>query len=336
MVEESPKYIPPRLVSIDLMKCVCVVYIVAYWHLFNYTEFFPLYYNDVTVRITIVVLALFSLISGYTLGSKKFTVTPSALKTFYRARLLRIYPLFIFASLSFYALHLTDGWTLFRTVIFASIFFKPYPITLWFISMIGLFYLFTPFLSAACKNKFSYIFLSVATLLGLMILALLNSDLDLRLIMYLPSFLAGIFIAHHDEALSKARLLPIFCGFILSLVFSYTYGKSVEEDLTSIPLTLSGSLMFFYCVVKQERKLSKNSLIAFLSYASFCAYLFHRPIYKIMLDLYHPETARFEFIYLTLICVPTLFLTAWIIQKGYDYFVTLPRSKTMGSKSATL
>jgi surface polysaccharide O-acyltransferase-like enzyme len=54
-----------RNIGIDLLRAVSLLYIVSYWHMFNYTNPFPLYNNFLTDIITRTILAVLVLISGF-------------------------------------------------------------------------------------------------------------------------------------------------------------------------------------------------------------------------------------------------------------------------------
>jgi hypothetical protein len=54
--------------AIDLLRGGCILYIVAFWHLLGYIDGIDGYKNDLAYRLTIVVLGLFTLISGVLAG----------------------------------------------------------------------------------------------------------------------------------------------------------------------------------------------------------------------------------------------------------------------------
>lgn len=123
-----------RIIEFDIIRAICILEIVAYWHLRNY---FPITdlgrYGSV---ITNVSLAGFTLISGYLNGHKKRSVLD-----FYSSRLKR---LFIPYILSYFLLVLI-GFNSFEMskvimdLVGLSIFAPPMPRTLWYISMLSFF-----------------------------------------------------------------------------------------------------------------------------------------------------------------------------------------------------
>ena len=144
----------------DLARALCVLWIVGFWHLINYLPHeCRLEGNSLVVckKITYGVLALFTFLSGYFLKKYDFNNINDVLK-FLKKRMLRFYPLFVVATFCL----LICGAS-FSQVIFAilglSLFFPPAIPTLWYFSMLLLFYLFTPLLKAKETVKMRIVFL---------------------------------------------------------------------------------------------------------------------------------------------------------------------------------
>lgn len=130
-----------RIVLFDIMKALCVMEIVAFWHMFDYT---PIEADDVPFggSLTSTVLAAFTFSSGFFLGKKKVSVGE-----FYMSRCQRFMLPLLASLLIMYAFGVIDS---FRTVVFSviglSCFIPPMAPTLWYFSMIILCYLVTPVL----------------------------------------------------------------------------------------------------------------------------------------------------------------------------------------------
>jgi len=92
-----------RIVSLDLLRGLSVLYIVGFWHMFNYTQCFPQYYNFITLRLTLIILASYTFLSGYFIGLKDVILTSKSIKNFLLNRIMRIYPLYILAIVVFYS-----------------------------------------------------------------------------------------------------------------------------------------------------------------------------------------------------------------------------------------
>lgn len=77
--------------AIDLMRATCILWIVGFWHLLGYAPSIDGYKNDLTYRLTVVVLGLFVFISGHLIGRARITNAAEVWR-FYRRRMIRIYP----------------------------------------------------------------------------------------------------------------------------------------------------------------------------------------------------------------------------------------------------
>ena len=116
-----------RIYSLDCTRAICMLWIVALWHMESYL--------DITIKCYITddicsgVLAAFTFISGYFLG-KKPVGNVKELLTFYKKRILRFYPLFFVSCMIFY-LFLKNNFYYF--VYFSSIF----PISCGIMTMCG-------------------------------------------------------------------------------------------------------------------------------------------------------------------------------------------------------
>ena len=66
-----------------------------------------------------------------------------------------------------------------------------------------------------------------------------------------------------------------------------------------------------------------TKVISYLSYASMCAYLFHREVYWMLWARYTPPSNDWYIIlYLFFIGVPVTFFLSYYIQRGYDKLVS--------------
>ncbi|MFL6696444.1 MAG: acyltransferase family protein [Vitreoscilla sp.] len=135
---------PDKSLSVEVLRAGCVLYIVGFWHLMDYTHGLGGYNNAVTVRLTVIVLGLFTFLSGFLLARAPMRLGRSELKRFYAKRLLRIYPLYLLALLAFWALGIADRGIALKAALGISMLYGPPPATLWFVTMILVFYLIAP------------------------------------------------------------------------------------------------------------------------------------------------------------------------------------------------
>ncbi|NOX32295.1 MAG: acyltransferase [Deltaproteobacteria bacterium] len=313
-----------RNLGIDLLRGLSILYIVGFWHLLNYTRVIHNYNNIITYRITWIVLATFVLISGYFLGGKY--INQHTLFAFYKKRLKRIYPPYFIAIFVFTILGLSDKITSIKAILSISMFIRPAPRTLWFITMLLFFYLMSPLfisLSRQCVIQYLLLYTSLlCILLGYEYASnwLFNYYyLDIRVAVYLAPFMTGVYISNNDIAKNKTKfiLFGAIIAFSISCYFnSDNYGMNL---LYSIPMvTIVPLLLFLFFSQLTIESLNAQRIIIFLSTASYFMYLFHRPFYIAIKKVYFPSSPIPQLLFLFIICLPVIIVASFVMQKIYD------------------
>lgn len=313
-----------RSTGIDLLRGLSVLYIVGFWHMLDYTNAIPNYDNLITHRIKLIVLSLFVFISGYLVGTKKIELTRQAIISFYKNRFARIYPLFFLALTVYYLFGLSDLVTSAKASVLVSMFFRPAPPTLWFITMLFLFYAATPILSFAVFNfkiqKIISLYSSLSMLLA--VYFYFFELLDFRFLEYLPSYIFGLLVANRgfDYFNNKKLFSLLLIGTGISFLFNTSH-VGINGILATLMMTICPYYLLFY--VKDIEFSSQRTInaIATLSYSSYCMYLFHRPIYMVFRKIFFPDSEHLQLIYLILFCLPCIILFSYTLQKTYDMLV---------------
>jgi peptidoglycan/LPS O-acetylase OafA/YrhL len=324
-----------RNIGIDFLRGLSILYIVGFWHMFNYTTAFPEYNNILTYRFTLVILGTFVFISGYFVGMKDITINKHSIIEFYKQRLLRIYPLYLIAIILFTLLNLSNLKTSIKAGLLISMIIEPAPPTLWFIAMLMLFYVTSPLLIYASKTIQAKRLMSyyLITIIALIAYSYFTKKLDIRLVMYFPSFALGVFIANNNIELvekkynASALIVTTFC-ILLSFV---TTPNSQLNEMLNAPMILLCSYFLFR--VAKKIVFSSNQtcrVIAILSYSSYCMYLFHRPIYIILNKFYFPEEYLYQVVYLVVFCMPCILLFSFIFQKAFDITINALTTRSSG------
>jgi len=298
-----------------------MLYIVAVWHLYGYLRSPIVLATPLGSSITRGALAAFFFISAYFLGKRPIRSFRDALN-FYKKRLLRFYPMYFIACTSMLAIfmitgvrYMDSGKQYLLTLLGLSTIFTPAPATLWFISMLILFYLITPLINALRKIRQKL--LVCAGLFGLLF-ALHGAGIpvDPRLPLYLPVYSLGLIIASRWEIprkFSPAVLLialAAFAGGVAYISRHDGYTLQYLVMLPFIPLILEIGKLIALC-----RPLER--IFAFISYGSMAAYLFHRQFFG--LPLFFMGSFPVWFAYLVL--VPALLAFSWLAQRIYDRII---------------
>ena len=306
-----------KLISIDYMRAVSMLYIVAFWHLLEYTNAFPQYKNLLTGVLTVSVLGLFVFISGYLVGGAKGrSLSPLE---FYKKRIIRIYPLYALAILLFYLYGINGSQTSLFSLLGLSMYYGPKPITLWFITAIVVYYLLAPLFLRVVNSSVGYLITFSVVFLSTIALYISLGTVDIRVALYLPCFAAGIYCSIHGiiNKFFNLKSMMAMLGIGIPLLFVES-GLLARNQLGYIPLILSLAYLIFYAFYRSERYLKASKIVTFLSYGSFAAYLFHRPIYSTMKSLYFPNNELFQVPYLIVVFFFVVMTISWGLQKTYD------------------
>lgn len=307
-----------RLVFVDYIKSLSMLYIVGYWHLLGYTDFSPGHKSLVAQGFADIVLGLFVLVSGFLTG--KSAIRSASAVEFYVKRLVRIYPLYMLAIIIFYFYGLNDGVTSLKSLLLISMVYKPAPLTLWFIAMIMVFYLITPLLSQLTRKPRQYFTISILLIAVLLVWSIYFGITDIRLVIYFPCYCAGIYAARYgiENHLANARNSLALTTLWVVSSFLDIGDWTMTGNLRRLIFVLSFSYFIFLISYKKRNAFIKLRLISFLSYSSYTMYLFHRPIYETFKSFYFPDSSISQALYLVILGIPMIALLTYSVQWLYD------------------
>jgi len=317
--------LPMREVPIDVMRAVSMLYIVGFWHLLDYTKVARWHYNPVTYRLTVGALSLFVLIAGFLTGRQDGSLARGEIWKFYETRFWRIYLPFVIASGLFLAAGMSDALGIVKGITLVAMLLAPPPFTLWFVSMIVLFYLIAPLLIRLRGNEVGFIGLCTAIVGAMILYQAETKRIDMRLILYFPCFAAGTFLAAGPLPSSTLSLIGLQLLAALSLVPTLARPSGrLEGDLWAAPWALFGSIAVFVVVMRAGRNLKPPAILTQISEASFFMYLLHRPLYLWMQFVWFPSAQKEQVPYLLFVCLPIIGILAWLCQRAYTGFLQRP------------
>lgn len=306
--------------AIDVLRVGCILYIVGYWHLVPYTEAFPGYANGVTECIKDIALGAFVFCSGLLLARRRIGWDRATVMSFYRRRVLRIYPLYALALLLFGASGLAGYDQIVAALLLVSMFDPPAPYTLWFVSMIMTFYLLTPLWIRLADTPRYYLAHGLLLLTAGVCVHAWVQPLDARIIQYLPCFLFGIAYARLPAIgrMLDGSALPLLAAFCAAFVLArIDFGEDALAVVARIPLILAGTLLVFRFADRYLGRFGSPAILR-LAYASFCVYLFHRVIFQWSIGLYFPVAGPERLVYLLAVVLPVTLAVAYGLQRAYD------------------
>ena len=308
-----------KSLSIELLRAACVLYIVGFWHLMDYTHGFVGYNNAVTNRVTVIVLGLFTFLSGFLLAHEPMRLRAPDLKRFYVKRLLRIYPLYLLALLAFWTLGISDRGIALKAALGISMVYGPPPSTLWFITMILVFYVIAPLLIALREKTAGFLLASVAIFAVTVAFGQAASG-DIRIAEYFPAFALGVWWANRAQRASTRVCVAATAAAAAGWALSLAMAADAQFSLWAMPLATFGALAVF--LLASRLQLSRDGgfvrAATLLSYASFAMYLFHRVVYKGLHALLDPASSAAGLAWLVLVCLPCVTVAAYVVQKAYD------------------
>ncbi|EXJ14901.1 acyltransferase family protein [Imhoffiella purpurea] len=320
MTDKDPIPDASRSLGIDLLRGACILYIVGYWHLIPYTTALPGYANWFTEGLKYVALSTFVFCSGYLLARARIQLDPSGLGSFYRRRLLRIYPLYLVALVAF-GLYGIASWKQVQDgILLTSMFTPPAMPTLWFVTMIMVFYLAAPFLIRTADRALPTLLLGLLLTCALAAQHLWVRHIDMRILMYLPVFVLGILYRRQPSwrALAERHRWLLLALAALLLPTSQIGNEStLSGGLMIVPLLLTSATAAVIFADGLAARLHAGT-VERLAYASFGLYLVHRLVFKASIALYFPAEGWNQVGYLLAAALPISLAIGYGMQRGYD------------------
>lgn len=259
----------------------------------------------------------------------------NALWAFYRSKAVRILPpywlaLWLFIYVMGITLRKRDIliYTFGMQTIFSPAIAKPV-LTLWFVGAILFYYIgFAAILRYAPTGR-QRLFWTLLFFLLPYLVHVFTDFIDNRFFLYFFVFSAGLFVADSrqltDFLLSRKwlewRFLAAVAGW-LAFYWASTHGfRSIFYIVCANAFILTW-IAFVIALFSGRVQKPLKPLWSVVAYASFFIYLFHRPVWQVLVDLFHVPfgslaDALWKFLPGSLITV----ILAYYLQKGYDWLV---------------
>lgn len=338
----------------DLMRAMAIV-VILFHHLpghgINYFDLRPFGipvdltpFNDLNRYFA---LGIFVFISGFLLehGGKPLKGVRDALR-FLAGRAIRLLPLYLVALGLFLVMfrdvldpvgplslliHACGLQILLATRTMEPVF------TLWYVGLILAYYLV--FLALArCRRSWR---MAVVVVAGLAVAALLLRLTvgvgDKRFIQYLPVFAAGVLAARYGilariragHVLGAGAVLlagsAVYVGYVYPRIFSPTVKPALFSPLGLGAMALS-NLVMLACVVlvwhlaSRRASWGEREWVRRLSCASYCMYLFHRPVWWCLSHVTGRERLGLQLAVHVLVGIPLVAVGSWYLQRAYDAY----------------
>ncbi|MGP1383836.1 MAG: acyltransferase family protein [Thainema sp.] len=337
-----------RLVVLDWMRALAIL-VILFHHLpgytFNYYDLnnfgVPLDLSLLNVFNRYIGLSLFVFTSGYLLNSRKnHSFDLAEAKKFILKRWIRIFPLYLVAFAAFIILYEIFNPTSILVHLFGlqllveSPNFRPIR-TLWFIGLIVAYYsIFMVWKSALSQN----VKLCIITGFPILIFTLnaIWQATDFRLLLYYGVFWYGMYCGASkilDKSPKSFSIIFFLILLFITLLMNLTGYASIRNPDASL-LNLLRVNIWMICFVTFSyyalRYLPEEGLSFFLfekvAYASYCIYLFHRPVLSVaskIIEKAIPGDNLFIFSSVMIVTtLPVMFVICQKIQQLYDRQIT--------------
>jgi len=330
MNSDATKAPRERYAEADAIRSLCMVYIIGFWHLHVYSPYLPrLSSLTGSLMFTYWCLGLFFFISGFLLAAAHAGMAgAAAILSFYARRAIRLYPPYVVALLSFYVFGICDVTfeQMVNSIVLVAMLVGDSPETLWFINLIILYYLATPFL--ICDKHRHQWWLVVVLLLGcLFVIHLRTNAIDIRVFQYAPSYAVGLLCGREREFRKrflsrKGRSVGVILCAALVALGSVT-GRTGTLAIWAVcpPLLAPAVWGFAGRIVRCDRV---AQVFRRIGYLSFMAYLIHRIAFGAANQFFRPGNAYSAWVYWVGLVLPATLIAAFLLQAVYDRAVVAP------------
>jgi peptidoglycan/LPS O-acetylase OafA/YrhL len=349
-----------RVVEFDIMRAFAIFFI-FFHHLPGHTfNFYLIHFNGRHLDLSFLYLlnshfglSLFLFISGYFLSRPNPSFEKwGDVRRFILKRYVRIFPLYIVAFFLFVAINggvwdasrIRDSLTvcsfilnlLGLQVIFASKSCVPL-LTLWFVGLILSYYYLFVILARAGRTMIRFI--ALILIIPLFATAVMHwaGLMDERFLLYWAVFIAGILEGKYRllERMRPSHIVLLSLLFIVSfsLYVAFSYPEEIPPARPSV-LSLAGMKAFVllnaimlsfvplvFACARGIVRAGRCAVLQKIGFASFCIYLFHRPVWWLMTDMYSPTNLVMKVAYLALLGIPLSILLSYYLQRFYDRYV---------------
>lgn len=317
-----------RIFGLDIIRVVSILYIIIH-HTRDYAYTYQI--NILDEILTGIALSLFVFISGYFITVSLYSFhTREDVFAWLRKRFIRLYPLYL-ASTFLYVVYYFHDLNIRMTIaqilsvnMLISPWFGESFRTIWFVSMLVLYYLFFAVSFYKGKEWFPYIKLGAIFVL-LIILRLLFGLVEDRLLLYLPIFALGLWAGENGLLTKPVSWRIFFLSLVPCVVGAVLYSRlrdnTLLRNVTQGAIGILAVIPVWVGAKYLASRISNFAFVLFLSYSSYCMYLFHRFVFRALLILYYPKTTAEMYAFLLLLGVPLVTGFGYLVQRGYDYMV---------------
>jgi len=256
---------------------------------------------------------------------------------FYKSKFIRLFPpywlaLALFMLILGFSLRKRDVliYALGLQAIFSPAIAKPL-LTLWFVGVIIAYFVGFGIILKITRSWYPRLFFIAAFFALPYFIHLTTGIIDVRFFLYFLLFAAGVLLSD-SKIITKALLSRdmLWIRFLVALLGVLGYWWALASGLethTLLYITLADSfilswIILFLAIFSQNNAKPLHPLWGAIAYASFFAYLYHRPIWQILINLFNVSPGLPEALWkLAPGSILTLIISNYF-QKGYDWLIS--------------
>ena len=203
--------------------------------------------------------------------------------------------------------------------------------TLWFVGMILMFFYQFFFFQLTFESTSGLILSIIMILAGSLILNNWFQLFEYRYFIFFPIFAIGILCERINILpvllTSRYMLIDRFIIFILGTIFMALANSRTGTSITFISVLgtnvfILTSIMLVLGLAKKvvDTKIGLN-LFSLISVSSYFAFLFHRPIWKILTSFMNFRSHNLLFLYTVIVGTPIVIIVSYYSQKAYNHML---------------
>ena len=351
-----------RVIEFDIVRALAI-FLILFHHLSQHSfNFYVFHFRGQLLDLTFIYwwesyfgLGVFVFISGYLLSKENPSFERGRdIKQFILKRYIRIFPLYTLALILFIALddHIRGSLnvcTFMLNLLGLQIIFGsndcPPLLTLWFVGLILSYYYVFIMLAKFGRSLIRFITLVFTILLFGVLLRKIMGLMDERFLFFFGIFVAGMLGAKYKliEKM-KFRHVTFFSPLFVILVYFYVafiHPREIRSFFSFMGMSefIVKNLIILwlvFIVFALARVIIRADRYVFLqkiAYASYGMYLFHRPVWWIMEDIYNPANVKIKALYLALLGIPLTIFVSYYLQKFYYRYLEWRFIKGLTSKT---
>lgn len=307
----------------DVVRVICMTYLIAFFHLYGsvYPHGSSPFYDPACTAMAHACLGLFTFVSGYLLGRKYCFGKQGNVDawTFYKKRILRVFPLFVIASIALWLIGFNGTEATRNGLLCISPFVDPKPLTLYYIPVIMWCYLVTPLIS---RHDMKWRMLGCLSIFSLLLVSrFLFPSVDNRFVFDVFFYFVGVVSASCLDWRLNSNLgtaIKMLAVLIFAILFVITINCSLLE--TTFRQMAVGAIGVFPLLFLCEglSTLGGHRFFYFVSYSSMACYMFHRFFYRVAVLLYNPSDTNLKWLYMAGLVFPVMIVLSYLIQKMYE------------------